>query len=116
TSDSVSAIANSGANVGIEGFTHHSRVVMIAVSVIPNQPDRQRRLVRVAAAVTVLLGLVFVFVRPPHPFGWAGIDHYDALGMRLARGEGFPTTDVPWGYAYFLAFFYRLFGERPWVP
>src|SRR5262245_29313402 len=89
---------------------------MIATVVIPDQPGRQRRLVRAASAVTVLLGLVFVFVRAPHPFGWQGIDHYDVLGMALARGEGFPTTDVPWGYAYFLAAFYRMFGARPWIP
>src|SRR6476660_8903751 len=115
-SDTGSAIANSGARIGIEGFTHDNRVAMISLSVIPEEVDRQRRLVGVAAAVTVLLGLVFVFVRPPHPFGWGGIDHYDTLGMRLARGGGFPTTDVPWGYAYFLAVFYRLFGDRAWVP
>ena len=33
-----------------------------------------------------------------------------------ARGDAFPTTDVPWGYAYFLALFYRVFGDRPWIP
>jgi hypothetical protein len=24
--------------------------------------------------------------------------------------------EVPWGYAYFLSFFYRVFGDRPWIP
>ncbi len=59
---------------------------------------------------------MFIFVRAPHPWGWEGLDHYHDLGLLLARGESFPTTDVPWGYAYFLAPFYRLFGDRPWIP
>lgn len=84
--------------------------------VIPDDPGSQRRLVLAAAFFTVALGLVFVFVRAPHPFGWAGIDHYDDLARGLARGEPFPTTDVPWGYAYFLSMSYRLAGDRPWVP
>ncbi len=52
----------------------------------------------------------------PHPWGWEGIDHYHDLGRLLARGEAFPTTDVPWGYAYFLSAFFRIFGDRPWIP
>ena len=75
-----------------------------------------RRPAYLASAVTVALGLFFIFVRAPHPFGWEGIDHYHDLGLILARGEPFPTTDVPWGYAYFLAFFYRLAGPRMWIP
>src|SRR4029077_6590745 len=50
------------------------------------------------------------------PWGRDGFDCYRDLGLTLARGGAFPTTDVPWGYAYFLAFFYRLAGERTWVP
>src|SRR6266851_3960987 len=72
--------------------------------------------VRLAAAVSVAAALVFIFVRAPHPWGWEGFDHYHDLGLLLARGGSFPTTDVPWGYAYFLAPFYRLFGDRPWIP
>jgi hypothetical protein len=89
---------------------------MIVAPVIPDATTREPRIVHAAAGLTVLLGLIFVFVRAPHPFGWEGIDHYHDLALRLARGEPFPTTDVPWGYAYFLAFFYRLAGDRPWVP
>src|ERR1700730_3750205 len=70
----------------------------------------------VASAASVIMACVFIFVWAPHPWGWEGFDHYHDLGRLLARGEAFPTTDVPWGYAYFLAPFYRLFGDRPWVP
>ena len=72
--------------------------------------------VYVASAASVIIACVFIFVWAPHPWGWEGIDHYHDLGRLLARGEAFPTTDVPWGYAYFLAPFYRLFGDRPWIP
>lgn len=78
--------------------------------------DRHERMAWAAAAISIALGLAFIFVRAPHPWGWNGFDHYYELGLALARGEGFPTTDVPWGYAYFLAFFYHLAGDRPWVP
>jgi 4-amino-4-deoxy-L-arabinose transferase-like glycosyltransferase len=57
-----------------------------------------------------------VFVWAPHPWGWGGIDGYHELGLGLARGGSFPTTDVPWGYAYYLAPFYAIFGDRPWIP
>ena len=70
----------------------------------------------VAAAISLSLGLIFVFVWAPHPWGWRGIDQYHELARGLARGEPFATTDVPWGYAYFVAFFYWCFGERAWVP
>ena len=63
---------------------HNRRGDMIPSRVIPDCLDRQHQLVHAAAAVTILLGLVFVFVRAPHPFGWEGIDHYDDLARRLA--------------------------------
>ena len=69
-----------------------------------------------AALCSLLLGLFFTFVWAPHPWTWQGIDQYHDLARALARGEGFNTTDVPWGYAYYLAFFYALFGERLWLP
>lgn len=69
-----------------------------------------------AALVSLVLGLVFVFVWAPHPWGWHGIDQYHELARALARGEPFGTTDVPWGYAYFVAAFYVAFGERAWIP
>jgi hypothetical protein len=72
--------------------------------------------VYVASATSMVIACVFIFVWAPHPWGWEGFDHYHDLGRLLARGEPFPTTDVPWGYAYFLAPFYRLFGDRPWIP
>src|SRR5438093_12383781 len=72
--------------------------------------------VYVASAASVIIACVFIFVWAPHPWGWEGFDHYHDLGRLLARGEAFPTTDVPWGYAYFLAPFYWAFGDRPWIP
>lgn len=61
------------------------------------------------------IALTFIFVWAPHPWGWEGFDRYHEYAKTLARGEAFPTTDVPWGYPYFLAPFYRAFGDRPWV-
>lgn len=66
--------------------------------------------------VTLALGYFFTFVWAPHPWSWQGIDAYHELAKSLARGEPFQTTDVPWGYAYFAAAFYRMFGERLWLP
>jgi hypothetical protein len=75
-----------------------------------------RRAVGLGCAASLGLGLFFIFVWRPHPWGWQGIDQYYALALALARHEPFGTTDVPWGYAYFLAFFYWAFGDRPWIP
>jgi hypothetical protein len=75
-----------------------------------------RSTVAVASLITLALGLFFTFVWAPHPWGWQGIDQYHELAKALARGEPFGTTDVPWGYAYYGAFFYMLFGDRVWVP
>jgi hypothetical protein len=69
-----------------------------------------------ASLVTLALGLFFMFVWAPHPWGWQGIDQYHELAKALARGEPFATTDVPWGYAYYAAFFYALFGDHVWLP
>jgi len=69
-----------------------------------------------AGAISVGLGLAFVFVKAPHPWGWEGFDNYRQLGLTLARGEQFPTLEVPWGYPAFLAVFYRAFGDRQWIP
>jgi hypothetical protein len=74
------------------------------------------RAVRAACLLSLSIGLLFLFVRAPHPWGWNGFDHYYEFALALASGQPFPTMEVPWGYAYFLAFFYRLFGDRPWVP
>ena len=72
--------------------------------------------VYVAGAVTWALGLCFIFIWAPHPWGWEGFDHYHQLALAIAAGDPFPTMEVPWGYAYFLAAFYRLFGDHPWIP
>lgn len=69
-----------------------------------------------ASAVSLALGLIFTFVWAPHPWPWEGIDQYHDLARAIARGEGFRTTDVPWGYAYYIAFFYSLFGVKPLLP
>jgi dolichyl-phosphate-mannose-protein mannosyltransferase len=69
-----------------------------------------------ACAVSLALGLFFIFVWAPHPWSWEGFDHYHDLALELAAGRPFPTLDVPWGYAYFLAPFYRAFGDHPWIP
>ena len=74
------------------------------------------RAVRAACLLSLAAGLVFLFVRAPHPWGWNGFDHYHELALALASGQPFPTMEVPWGYAYFLSAFYRLFGDRPWIP
>jgi hypothetical protein len=75
-----------------------------------------RKLMYAGCVASLAIGLFFVFVWAPHPWGWTGFDGYQDFGAALARGEAFPTVDQPWGYAYFLAFFYRLFGVRPVVP
>jgi NADH:ubiquinone oxidoreductase subunit K len=69
-----------------------------------------------ACAVTFALGLFFIFVWTPLPWGWHGIDFYYENALALARGEPFATTKIMWGYAYFLAPWYYLFGDRPWMP
>lgn len=69
-----------------------------------------------ASAISLALGLFFIFVWAPHPWDWSGIDQYHELARQVARGEPFGTTDVPWGYAYFVGAFYAVFGEREWLP
>jgi hypothetical protein len=69
-----------------------------------------------AWVISAGLGLAFVFVKAPHPWGWEGFDNYRQLGLALARGEMYQTLEVPWGYPAFLAVCYRLFGDRQWIP
>ena len=69
-----------------------------------------------ASLITLALGLFFTFVWAPHPWPWEGIDQYHDLARAIVRGDGFPTTDVPWGYAYYLAAFYSIFGIVPVAP
>ena len=78
--------------------------------------SRRPALVYGACAASLVIGLIFVFIRAPHPWGWDGFDHYHDIALGLAAGGPFPTMEVPWGYAYFLAAFYRAFGDRPWIP
>ena len=60
--------------------------------------------------------MFFIFVWTPLPWGWKGIDGYDAIALNLAHGAAFPTVHLVWGYAYFLALFYWLFGNHPAIP
>jgi hypothetical protein len=71
------------------------------------------RLPLAAALTTLAIGLAFIFVWAPHPWGWYGIDQYHQIAVELAKGGSFDTFDVPWGYAYYLAPFYWLFGPTP---
>ncbi len=75
-----------------------------------------RTTVYAAAMCSLLIGLLFIFVWAPHPWGWQGFDHYHDIALEVAAGRPFPTMEIPWGYAYFLAGCYRLFGVRLWVP
>ncbi len=68
------------------------------------------------AAASLALGLFFIFVWTPLPWGWKGIDGYDTISLALANGAPFPTVHLVWGYAYFLAAFYWLFGNQPAIP
>jgi hypothetical protein len=76
----------------------------------------RRTTVYAACVASFVLGLFFIFVWTPLPWGWKGIDDYGRIAMSLARGEPFPTVHLVWGYAYFLAIFYRLFGDHPAIP
>src|SRR5215212_8915013 len=78
--------------------------------------SKRRAIVFAACAVSLALGLFFVFVWSPLPWGWHGIDFYYEDALALAGGSPFQTMDRVWGYAYFLAGSYRLFGDRPWIP
>jgi hypothetical protein len=76
----------------------------------------RRATVYAASVASLLIGLFFIFVWTPLPWGWKGIDDYGRIAMSLARGEPFPTVHLVWGYAYFLAIFYALFGDHPAIP
>src|SRR5207237_3062320 len=89
-----------------------ARLLLVA----PLAVGSRRAALCAAWAVSVGLGLAFVFVKAPHPWGWEGFDEYRALGLLLARGGMFSTLEVPWGYPAFLALFYRAFGDRQWIP
>ena len=53
-------------------------------------------IVYAACAVTFSLGLFFIFVWTPLPWGWHGIDFYYENALALARGESFGTTKITW--------------------
>src|SRR3954471_23961006 len=69
--------------------------------------------VSIACAASFAIGLFFVFVWAPHPWGWRGFDHYHDIALELSSGRPFPTMEIPWGYAYVVAGFYRIFGVHP---
>ena len=56
-----------------------------------------RRLPALAALITLAIGLAFIFIWAPHPWGWYGIDQYHQIAVELAAGKSFDTFDVPWG-------------------
>jgi len=70
----------------------------------------------ITALISAALGLFFIFVWSPLPWGWEGFDDYYELGLKMARGEGYPTMFRIWGYPAYLAFFYTLLGDYPVVP
>lgn len=78
------------------------------------RPDSRSARWAVAAACLIsgAIGLLFVFVRAPHPWGWQGFDHYDELARTLLRDGTYPTLDRVWGYPLVLAAFYRAFNGR----
>jgi len=76
----------------------------------------RRAAVYAACGVSLALGLFFIFVWSPLPWGWHGIDFYYELSQSLVHGDAFPTMERMWGYPYFLAGWYRLFGDRQWIP
>lgn len=88
--------------------------VMIPSALSDERHDR--RLVAAAAATSFLLGVAFIWLWSPLPFGWEGFDNYYRRALALAGGEGFNTANVPWAYTFFLAGFYRAFGDHPWIP
>ena len=78
--------------------------------------DRRRAGVAAACLASCGLGFFFVFVWSPLPWGWKGIDLYYEIALSVAHGEPFPTMHLVWGYVYFLAFWYRVFGDHQWIP
>src|SRR6185503_16853119 len=86
------------------------------IDAAPRRPLEPPAPVYAACAACFAIALVFIFVRAPHPWGWEGFDHYHELAQELVQGRPFPTMEVPWGYAYFLAAVYGLFGDHPWIP
>ena len=77
---------------------------------------RSRVAVLAACALSLILGLFFIFIWSPLPWGWKGIDFYYEIALSVAGGAPFPTMHLVWGYVYFLAFWYRLFGDHQWIP
>src|SRR5262249_19826464 len=71
------------------------------------------RMVYLACAASLALGLFFIFVWAPHPWGWRGFDHYHDMALDVAAGKPFPAIGVPWAYTYYLAALYRAFGVHP---
>ncbi len=80
------------------------------------QVSRPPALVWISCGFSLLVVFGFIFVRAPHPWGWEGFDHYRDLGLAVAHGRPYPTVERMWGYPYFLAICYWIFGERQWVP
>ena len=56
------------------------------------------RVVYAACAASLGIGLFFVFVWAPHPWGWQGFDHYHEIALEVASGRPFPTLEI--GFAW----------------
>jgi hypothetical protein len=54
----------------------------------------RRATVYVACAASLVLGLFFIFIWTPLPWGWKGIDGYDAISVNLAHGAPFPDRCI----------------------
>ncbi|MCE5271425.1 glycosyltransferase family 39 protein [bacterium] len=69
-----------------------------------------------AAAVSLALGLGFIFGWSPLPFGPEGFDGYSGLARRIASNQDYNTFRRIWGYPGFLALCLHLFGDSPFPP
>ena len=68
-----------------------------------------------ACVISLALGLFFIFVMGAAPVGLGGIRPLPPARAGHRIGAAVSDHGVPWGYAYFAAFWYRLFGDRPWI-
>jgi len=56
--------------------------------------DARRTLVAASCLTSALLGLFFVFVWSPLPWGWKGIDFYYEIALAGGRQSLLPTLDI----------------------
>ena len=56
-----------------------------------------------AAGMSLTIGLLFVFVRAPHPWGWEGMDQYRELGLASPAARSSQPSIACGAILYFLA-------------